>query len=81
MTPKKSFLRIRELREKVGWTRTKLAKKADITQGTAGTYDRDAVIAPNRRVLESIAQAFGVPVAALFADYDGPSAPDGEEGE
>jgi transcriptional regulator with XRE-family HTH domain len=58
---------IRALRQKDGWSINRLADEADVALSALSYYERE-IKEPSLRVLNKIAQALGVPVAAICKD-------------
>lgn len=58
---------IRALRQKDGWSINRLAGEADVALSALSYYEREKKD-PSLRVLNKIAQALGVPVAAICKD-------------
>jgi transcriptional regulator with XRE-family HTH domain len=64
MTP--VYLRIREQRERKGWTQLELARAARVPQSTISRLERRAVSRLDVPLLEQIAAALEVPLSRLL---------------
>lgn len=69
--------KIKELRKKHRWSQTDLANKAQISQQAVSLIESDK-ISPSASVLIMIANAFRVPVGALFEEKSPAAQGDGE---
>lgn len=74
--------RIRDAREKKGWSQTQLAERSSVPQTVISRMERGAIAKPNHHALVSLADALGVPLDSLTMDSirDGtsPQEPAGE---
>lgn len=60
------YLRIREQRERKGWTQLELARAARVPQSTISRLERRAVSRLDVPLLEQIAAALEVPLSRLL---------------
>ena len=58
--------KIKERREKAGWSQTKLAQKADVQPSTISQIESGDRKTPSTKVLEKIANAFKTSVSKLL---------------
>ncbi len=61
-------LRVREVREKKGWTQAELAEAAGVRQATISQLESGRVQRANFSVLEKVAGALGVPTLRLLQE-------------
>ncbi len=59
-------LRLRAARLKKGWSQAELARRAKLRQATVSKYERGGLRSLDLRVLDTLAQALGVPPKALI---------------
>jgi transcriptional regulator with XRE-family HTH domain len=59
-------LRIRQARQRKGWSQAELARRAGIRQATVSKYERAAITSVDLRVLERLAKALGVRPRSLI---------------
>jgi transcriptional regulator with XRE-family HTH domain len=67
-------IRLREVREKKGFTQAVLAKKAGVQQGTISKIERGKAKALGLDNLEAIARALGVRAKSLLVETPAPKA-------
>ncbi len=61
--------RLRKLQKEYGWSDYRIAKEADLSQGTVSNiYKRNTT--PNIYTLEAICKGFGITLSQFFADND-----------
>lgn len=62
--------RIEELRLKKGWSRSKLAKEAGLSETTVYDWFNEKHFTPSRRAIEDICAALGITLAQFYSDAD-----------
>lgn len=60
-------LRLRELRERRGWSQAELGRRAGIAQSIVNRLESGQTRSPSLDTLEQLAQALGVAPGSLFA--------------
>lgn len=63
-------LRIRELREALGWTQSELGRRASVRQATISAIENEQTKGVDFEVLERLASALGVDPAFLIVRSD-----------
>jgi transcriptional regulator with XRE-family HTH domain len=63
--PTVGFL-VLEARKKLGWTQDRLAEEVEMSQRWVSDLERDVVALPRPRVLASLSQKLGIPLADLY---------------
>lgn len=61
---------IRELREKLGWTQTELAKRSGVKQGVLSDIESGVTKNPRIDTMAALAAAMNVPIEALLKKGD-----------
>lgn len=62
--------KIDELRKLKGWSRSKLAKEAGLSETTVYNWYNENDFTPSRKAIEYVCAALEVPVAEIYSDVD-----------
>ena len=61
---------VREIREKLGWTQTELAKRSGVRQGVLSDIENGVTKDPRIGTMAALASAMNVPIEALLKKGD-----------